>query len=160
MAYRYVQLITGNHSLSLATDGRTAQESMDKAARSYPTFKPTFCADLSESIAERFHRVEKSEQEITFITVDRLRRVIGELLWEGRRIIDEHLKGELMPSVLLKVQFEDVPYDHIPLLLEHEPTTINNRRSYEFYREEAIEFMATIIREGMAQRMKEVIAPN
>lgn len=160
MPYRYVEImIEDGVSVALAADGRTQQESIDKALERYP-FQPSLCVDLSPEIAERFARLAADPSETIVITVSRLRKVVVELLAEGEKIVDQSPQCDQFLSIGLRAQFMDVLPDHIPILLEHEPQDVDGRPSVVFYKEEAETFMTTIIRDGMAQRMHYITSHN
>ncbi len=160
MAYHYVELIAGEGiPLALATQGDTQQESMDKAMRQYH-FPVSFCADLSRPTTELFERLAAAKSHTVTIVVSRLRKVIANLLKEGEHIMNDRLASGDFLVVGLRAQFMDVPLDQIPVLLEYELLPINGKLSFEFEIDEAMSFMAIMIREGMARRLKEVVEGN
>jgi hypothetical protein len=159
----YVELAAAENgsAIPLAIEAKTLADGKDKASKKFgQQFNARYAEILSPETSELFIKVEEWSADEQPISPEIFRTTIAKLLKEGAAIADRQWKTREYSLVSPKAEYPNTPTDDMAVLMGCSPDEIQGTLFYMFNRNEAQMFMAIIIREGIARRLRDLVKQN
>jgi|GEM_PF-7047807 len=117
-------------------------------------------APISSNAAHLFSSVDAWATDTLVLSPQVFRHAVATLLWEGHMIADQQRADGSYSLISPKPQYDGAPLDDIAVLEKSKIPKKRRENPYEFTKDAAREFMARMIREGMAQWLRELVERN
>ncbi len=157
----YVELAMPKGVFPVATLAPNTEKSVeDTVSRYHHKFIARYAVVLSPEVTHLFGLVDKWETGNVIISPEIFRVTLATLLKEGRFIADRQWRDRFHVLISPKAEYAGITTDDMAELMNCPLVEIGGLTYYSFDKEEALAFMALVIREGIARRLKELLQTN
>jgi hypothetical protein len=147
--------------IPMAVEAANSVEGQKKAAKKFGSqFTPRYAEVLSLNADELFRKVDKWSKDEQLISTEIFHTTVAALLEEGADIAERQWSSRQFSLISPKAEYPSVAIDEMAVLMNCTPTEIHGCPYYLFNRNEARMFMALMIREGIARRLRELVKEN